>query len=109
LCLTMFLAQHDDSACLRHLAKLTHSDGWYEKKLGMLWAIRKNLMEILIHTQFGNIDLAISRLQSFKRRYKKYLLTTNEKKVMSYYTYHLLDLYSHSGKKKHHIKRHLIN
>ena len=84
LCLTMFLAQHNDSTCLRHLAKLTHSDAWYEKKLGMLWAIRKNLMEILIHAQFGNIDLATSRLQSFKRRYKKYLLTTNEKKVMDY-------------------------
>ncbi|MEH6305806.1 hypothetical protein RYH73_09130 [Olivibacter sp. CPCC 100613] len=84
LCLTMFLAQDNDTSCLRYLAKFTHSDAWYEKKLGMLWTIRKNLMEILIHAQFENIELATSRLTSFKRRYKKYLLTTREKRVIDF-------------------------
>lgn len=84
ICLIMFLAQHNDNACLRQLARFTHSDAWYEKKLGMLWTIRKNLMEILIHAQFENIELATSRLKSFKRRYKTYLLTTNEERVVDF-------------------------
>ena len=84
LCLTMFLAQHNDDTCLRQLAKFTHSDAWYEKKLGMLWTIRKNLMEILIHTQFENSELAMSRMKSFKRRYMKYLHATKEQRVVDF-------------------------
>ncbi|RYE20353.1 MAG: hypothetical protein EOP45_11205, partial [Sphingobacteriaceae bacterium] len=55
---------------------------WYEKKMGMLWTIRKNLMEILVQAQFSNIELAMSRLNSFQRRYKKYLLQTSEERVL---------------------------
>jgi hypothetical protein len=58
------------------------TDAWYEKKMGMLWTIRKNLMEILVYAQFANIDLAMSRLNSFRRRYKKYLLKTSEERVL---------------------------
>src|SRR5690606_33567687 len=71
--LVSFLAQHQDRKTLQKLKELTHTDAWFEKKLGMLWTIRKNLLEILIHVQFENTELALSRIQSFKRRYKKYL------------------------------------
>jgi hypothetical protein len=50
----------------------------------MLWTIRKNLMEILVQAQFFNIELALSRLASFRRRYKKYLLKTSEERVLLY-------------------------
>ncbi len=81
---TMFMALRNDRQCLKQLSLLTHSDAWYEKKMGMLWTIRKNLMEILIHAQFSNIELAMSRLNSFKRRYRKYLLSTSEERVIQY-------------------------
>lgn len=84
ICLTMFLALCNDRTSLKQLTLLTRSDAWYEKKMGMLWTIRKNLMEILIHAQFSNIELAMSRLTSFRRRYKKYLLKTSEERVLSY-------------------------
>ncbi|MCT1526565.1 hypothetical protein [Sphingobacterium hotanense] len=84
LSLTMFYAQHRDSRSLSYLAKLGHTDHWYEKKMGMLWTIRKNLMEILVHLQFENTELAVSRLHSFKRRYKKYLLSIQEERVMAF-------------------------
>src|SRR5690606_17301364 len=73
ICLTMFLSLRQDKNCLRQLAMFQHTDQWYEKKMGMLWTIRKNLMEILIHAQFEHLDLAMSRLNSFKRRYSAYL------------------------------------
>lgn len=31
-------------------------------------------MEILVHAQFSNIELAMSRLNSFRQRYKKQLI-----------------------------------
>jgi uncharacterized protein YlxP (DUF503 family) len=84
LCLTMFLALCNDSRSLKHLTLLTKTDAWYEKKMGMLWTIRKNLMEILVQAQFSNIELAMSRLSSFRRRYKKYLTNTSEDRVLEY-------------------------
>jgi hypothetical protein len=84
LCLTMFLALRKDRGSLKQLALLTRTDAWYEKKMGMLWTIRKNLMEILVQAEFSNIELAMSRLSSFRRRYKKYLLSTSEERVLAY-------------------------
>ncbi|SFN22272.1 hypothetical protein SAMN05428949_2003 [Chitinophaga sp. YR627] len=82
ICLTMFLALCNDKRSLKQMALLTRTDAWYEKKMGMLWTIRKNLMEILVHAQFSNTELAISRLNSFRRRYKKYLQKTSEERVL---------------------------
>ena len=61
-----------------------HTDTWYERQLGMLWTIRKNLMEILLHAQFGNLEYALSRSRSFKRRYRKYLVEVGEERVWHY-------------------------
>ena len=80
--LAMFLALCNDRGGLKQLSLLTQTDAWYEKQMGMLWTIRKNLMEILVHAQFSNIELAMSRLNSFRRRYKKYLLKTSEERVL---------------------------
>lgn len=82
VCLVMFLALTNDKSSLKQLNLLTRTDAWYEKKMGMLWTIRKNLMEILIQAQFDNIELAMSRISSFRRRYKKYLLKTSEERVL---------------------------
>lgn len=82
ICLTMFLAMCHHRDSLKQLSLLTRTDAWYEKKMGMLWTIRKNLMEVLIHAQFSNIELASSRLNSFRRRYKKYLQKTSEERVL---------------------------
>lgn len=84
ICLTMFLALCNDRGSLKQLTLLTRTDAWYEKKMGMLWTIRKNLMEILVHAQFSNVELAVSRLNSFRRRYRKYLQKTSEQRVLSF-------------------------
>jgi hypothetical protein len=84
ICLTMFLALCNYRGSLKQLSMLTQTDAWYEKKMGMLWTIRKNLMEILVQAQFSNVELSMSRLTSFRRRYKKYLLKTSEERVLEY-------------------------
>jgi hypothetical protein len=82
ICLIMFLALQNDRRSVKQLSMLICSDAWYEKRMGMLWTIRKNVMEILIQAQFSNIELAMSRLNGFRRRYKKYLQQTSEERVL---------------------------
>jgi len=84
ICVTMFLVQHHNKASIKYMNQFNHTDAWYEKQLGMLWTIRKNLLEILMHAQFENEELALARLKSFKRRYKKYLAEVREQRVMEY-------------------------
>lgn len=84
LCHAFYLAKQNDQSALKVLSKLNHTDMWYEKKMGMVWTIRKNLMELLMQAQFNNFDFAISRLQSFKRRYKKYLTQVNEHRIVAF-------------------------
>lgn len=68
----------------KEMHQLNHSDAFYEKKLGMLWTIRKNLLEILVYEQEEEIELALSRIKSFKRRYKNYLLEVKEARVLTF-------------------------
>ncbi|MGJ1242214.1 hypothetical protein [Sphingobacterium sp. G1-14] len=84
LCLVMFLTQFEDKTALIELRQLIRTDAWYEKKMGMLWTIRKSLLEILIHIQFDHIDLATLKLKSFVGRYKKYLLNVKENRVIDF-------------------------
>ena len=85
LMLIVFYIQQDSGRnAVKEMAKLNHTDSWYEKKMGMDWIIKKCLVEILLHAQQENTELALSRIKSFKRRYKKYLLTVNEARVVQY-------------------------
>ena len=61
-----------------------HRDKWYEEKAGKEWVIKKNLIEILLHLELGNIDLVESRLLSFKRQYYPYLRSIQQNRVITY-------------------------
>ncbi|MEN2400830.1 hypothetical protein GKZ90_0013675 [Flavobacterium sp. MC2016-06] len=85
--IVFYLQQNTGHNAIKEMAKLNHTDSWYEKKMGMDWTIKKCLVEILLHSQQENTELAISRIKSFKRRYKKYLLTVKEERVVHYLMY----------------------
>lgn len=82
--IVFYIQQNAGRNAVKEMAKLNHTDNWYEKKMGMDWTIKKCLVEILLHAQQENIELALSRIKSFKRRYKKYLLTVDEERVVHY-------------------------
>jgi len=84
LAIIVFCLQQENRAVSKYMRQYVHTDSWYEKKLGMVYAIRKSLVEILMHIQLENTELALSRLKSFKRRYKKYLAEVNETRVTNY-------------------------
>jgi hypothetical protein len=66
------------------LIKFYHTDKWYIDKAGIEWTIKKNLVEILLQIEIGNIDLVDSRILSFKRSYFKYLKEIQLEKVIVY-------------------------
>ena len=55
-------------------SKFYHTDKWYISKVGKEWVIKKNIIEILLYIEIGNVDLVESRIISFKRNYFKFLL-----------------------------------
>ncbi|GAA4956083.1 hypothetical protein GCM10023314_32300 [Algibacter agarivorans] len=65
-------------------SKFYHTDSWYAEKAGKEWVIKKNLIEILLHIELKNIDLAESRLLSFKRGHYSYLKSINQQRVITY-------------------------
>ncbi len=71
--------------------KFNHRDKWYEEKAGKEWVIKKNLIEILLHLELGNIDLMESRLLSFKRNYYQFLKSLEQDRVITYLS--LVELY----------------
>ncbi|MCV2486455.1 hypothetical protein OD917_16085 [Flavobacterium sp. SH_e] len=82
--IVFYIQQNTGRIAVKEMTKLNHTDNWYEKKMGMDWTIKKCLVEILLHAQQENTELALSRIKSFKRRYKKYLLTVDEERVVQY-------------------------
>ncbi|APG64541.1 hypothetical protein LPB136_03805 [Tenacibaculum todarodis] len=85
LSLIVFYYQHKSLDKARKLlSKFYHTDKWYIEKAGIVWTIKKNLIEILLQIDLGNIDLVDSRLKSFKRNYFSNLTEINQERVITY-------------------------
>jgi len=85
LSLTMFYMQQDDLKKAKHIiSKFYHTDKYYESKAGKEWVIKKNLIDIILQIELGNIDLVDSRLRSFKRNHFDYLRQINQERAIVY-------------------------
>lgn len=85
LALIMCLTQGEDyRSAHRELYLLGNTDSWYEKTMGMDWAIKKALLEIVVNIAMEYTEAALSRIAAFKRRYKKYLIQVKEERAMDY-------------------------
>jgi hypothetical protein len=61
-----------------------HSDVWYANKIGNVWVIQKNLIELLILVELDEFDLFTARLLSFRKKHKSRLLQRQEEQVLEY-------------------------
>jgi len=82
-CMCLF-QQSEFNSAYQEYRNLTHSDHWYEKKMGWLWVLKKNIIEILLLIELDKLDLVLSRLQSFKKRYTKPLKKAGEERVLTF-------------------------
>ena len=80
----IYLQQGEFEKARTLIAGLQHSDSWYENHLGMEWTVNKNFIEILLHIELGNLDLAESRMNSFKRRYQSFFDKDKNSQVMKF-------------------------
>lgn len=60
----------------------THSDDWYTKKMGWIWVLKKNMIEILILIELDKLDMVLLNLQRFRRHFSKKLKDIGEKRVL---------------------------
>jgi hypothetical protein len=65
-------------------AKFYHTDKWYEEKVGVEWVLKKNLVELLLHIELGNISYVDSRFSSFQRKYYPFLKKSGEVRVITF-------------------------
>ena len=82
--IVFYFQQNSLGKAQKVFSKFYHTDQWYIEKAGIIWTIKKNLIEILLQIDIGNIDLAESRLKSFKRKYFNYLKEINQERVIAY-------------------------
>lgn len=96
LSLIVFYFQKKEYQKAHHIfSKFYHTDKWYSEKAGIEWTIKKNLIEILLHLELGQVDLFESRLLSFKRNYYNYLKSIKQERVILYLAL-VEDYYKHS-------------
>ena len=84
LCICIIYVQKSDKTAFKYIRLFGHSDSWYEKRMGMDWAIKKALVEIILHAEFDNTELALQRIKAFRKRYSKYLTEVKEGRVLNY-------------------------
>ncbi|AXT62829.1 hypothetical protein D1816_21615 [Aquimarina sp. AD10] len=66
------------------LTNFYHSDHWYIEKAGMLWVIKKNLVEIILHIELDHMDLVESRVNSFRKKHGGYLKDNQEIRILTF-------------------------
>ncbi len=83
LLLLMCLFQQEHYAMAYELFKeMNRTDDWYEKKLGWVWVLKKNIIEILLLIELDKLDLVLNRLQRFTRNFNSKLLKIGEQRVL---------------------------
>ncbi|WP_298897422.1 hypothetical protein [uncultured Psychroserpens sp.] len=81
--LVMFYIQKSDFKRAKTMfSKFYHTDKYYIEKAGKEWVIKKNLSEIILYIELGDLDLVESRLLSFKRSYFDYLQQISQERVI---------------------------
>jgi len=74
--------QHQQAYTL--LKTFQHSDHWYEKKLDLLWVIKKNLIHIIVLIELEKIDLVYQHFQSFYKRFGSRLKSLGEERILQF-------------------------
>jgi hypothetical protein len=68
--LTVFYFNQEEYKKANHILQtLNHSDNWFEKKMGIEWVLKKNLIEIILQFELGNIDIVLNRIRSFEMNF----------------------------------------
>lgn len=86
-----YFQQHQYKNALQLLLNFNHSDQWYIAKAGIIWVIKKNLIEILLRIELDQLEVVESRIRSFRKKHGAYLKENKETRTLDFLK--LADLY----------------
>jgi hypothetical protein len=66
------------------LLEIHHSDGWCEQKMGKEWVLKKNLSELILQYELGNVDLALNKMRAIERNFGELLRKKPYQNVRNY-------------------------
>ncbi len=61
-----------------------HSDGWYAKKMGQEWVLRRRLIQLVIHYELGHEEISLSLLRSIERDFSQMLHTPQYRQAANF-------------------------
>ena len=79
-----FFQQEMYQEAYRKLISLNRTDDWYQKKMGWIWIVKKNIIEILLLIELDKLDIVLIRLQRFSKKFNKQLIEIGEKRVLTF-------------------------
>ena len=82
--IVFYFQQGEFKKAQKIFSKFYHTDKWYEEKTGVEWVIKKNLIELLLHIELGNISYVDSRFMSFQRKYYPFFKKSGENRVITF-------------------------
>ncbi len=82
--LMMLFQQKEYTQAYEIFKSMNHSDVWYEKKMGWIWVLKKSIIEILLLIELDKLDLVLSRLQRFQKKFNKRLKIMGETRVLNF-------------------------
>lgn len=84
LLVVCLFSQSRFSEAQQTLRNFQHSDDWYTKKMGWIWVLKKNMIEILVLIELDKLDLVLLKLERFRRHFSKKLKDIGEKRVLTF-------------------------
>ena len=72
LCVYYFQAKNY-KASNKIMHSIQHSDQWLEKKMGVEWNFKKNLIAVLLQYELGHEDIAWTMVRSLEKKYGAFL------------------------------------
>lgn len=72
------------SKAYKKLLSLNRTDDWYQKKMGWIWMIKKNIIEILLLIELDKLDIVLIRLERFSKKFTKLLIKNGEERVLTF-------------------------
>ena len=79
-----FILQQKHKKAYHLLKEFQHSDHWYEKKIDLLWVIKKNLIHIIVLIELEKVDLVYDHFQSFYKRFGNRLKVLGEIRILTF-------------------------
>ncbi|MFO0359847.1 MAG: hypothetical protein ACK50N_05060 [Flavobacteriales bacterium] len=67
-----YFQSEDYKRAHQSIMKIGQTDTWLEKKMGKEWRFKKNMIEVIVHYELGNIDTAWNRINNMERYFEEF-------------------------------------